>query len=324
MAGWGAIALQLLPSVIGAMGNVTSSYINSQGSNSSAMNQSTMNTQTGNTTMSGNMNQATGTQGAQVTQGSTSGISDILGKALTGITGNNSQTAANFNAGQATTANNLQSGQWSLGNLMNLWSNARANELTAQSQASAMAFNREESQKNRDWQQMMSSTAYQRGVEDLKKAGLNPALAAYNGFGASSGSGGQAAVGNTTFSHAQASAVPAAHAATMQAMYDYGNNTSQFLQNAMQAINTAKETKNWKEAGYMQSIMQNIGSTSAKTVGNIAQTANNTYNNEQSGRQTTTPTTVEAGKKIVDVGNNAKTKAAGAALYGLGKAMRKW
>lgn len=308
MAGWGAIALQLLPSVVGALGNVASSWINSQGSNSSAMNQNTMNTQTGNTSMTGNTSQTTGTQGAQVTQGSTSGISDILGKALTGITGNNSQAAANFNSGQATTANNLQSAQWSLGNLMNLWSNARANELTAQSQASAMAFNREESQKNRDWQQMMSSTAYQRGVEDLKKAGLNPALAAYNGFGASSGSGGQAAVGNTSFSHAQASAIPAAHTATMQAMYDYGNNTSQFLQNAMQAINTAKETKNWKEAGYMQSIMQNIGSTSAKTVGNIAQTANNTYNNKSSEESATAPRiATEADKAITNLRNKWNT-----------------
>lgn len=308
MAGWGAIALQLLPSVVGALGNVASSWINSQGSNSSAMNQNTMNTQTGNTSMTGNTSQTTGTQGAQVTQGSTSGISDILGKALTGITGNNSQAAANFNSGQATTANNLQSAQWSLGNLMNLWSNARANELTAQSQASAMAFNREESQKNRDWQQMMSSTAYQRGVEDLKKAGLNPALAAYNGFGASSGSGGQAAVGNSTFSHAQASAIPAAHTATMQAMYDYGNNTSQFLQNAMQAINTAKETKNWEEAGYMQSIMQNIGSTSAKTVGNIAQNANNTYNNKSSKESATAPRiATEADKAITDLKNKWNT-----------------
>lgn len=304
MAGWGAIALQLMPSVIGALGNIATSWINSKGSNSSAMNQSTMNTQTGNTSMTGNTNQTTGTQGEQVTQGSTSGISDILGKALTGITGNNSQTAAKFNAGQATTANNLQNGQWALGNLMNMWSNARANELTAQSQASAMAFNREESQKNRDWQQMMSSTAYQRGVEDLKKAGLNPALAAYNGFGSSSGSGGQAAVGNTTFSHAQASAIPAAHTANMQAMYDYGNNTSQFLQNAMQAINTAKETKNWEEAGYMQSIMQNIGSTSAKTVGNIAETANNTYNNRSSEETATAPRIgIEADKAINDLKN---------------------
>lgn len=249
-----------------------------------------------------------GNPSTQVTQGSTSGISDILGKALTGITGNNSGAAANFNAGQASTANNLQTGQWALGNLMNLWSNARANELTAQSQASAMAFNREESQKNRDWQQMMSSTAYQRGVEDLKKAGLNPALAAYNGFGASSGSGGQAAVGNTTFSHAQASAIPAAHTASMQAMYDYGNNTAQFLQNAMQAINTAKETKNWEEAGYMESIMQNIGSSSAKTVGNIAQTANNTYNNKSSEEKATAPRIAkEADKTITDLKNKWNT-----------------
>ena len=308
MAGWGAIALQLLPSVVGALGNIASSYINSQGSNSSAMNQSTMNNQVGTTSTNGNMSQATGTQGAQVTQGSTSGISDILGKALTGITGNNSGAAANFNAGQASTANNLQTGQWALGNLMNLWSNARANELTAQSQASAMAFNREESQKNRDWQQMMSSTAYQRGVEDLKKAGLNPALAAYNGFGASSGSGGQAAVGNTTFSHAQAASIPAAHTASMQAMYDYGNNTAQFLQNAMQAINTAKETKNWEEAGHMQSIMQNIGSSSAKTVGNIAQTANNTYNNKSSEEKATAPRIAkEADKAITDLKNKWNT-----------------
>lgn len=314
--GWGAIALQLLPSVIGALGNIATSYINSKGSNSSAMNQSTMNTQVANTSTSGNMSQETGTQGEQITQGNTSGIADILGKALTGITGNNAGAAANFNASQAQTANNLQFGQWALGNVMNMWSNARANELTAQSQTSAMAFNREESQKNRDWQQMMSSTAYQRGVEDLKKAGLNPALAAYNGFGASSGSGGQAAVGNTTFSHAQASAIPATHTATMQAMYDYGNNTAQFLQNAMQTINTAKETKNWEEAGYMQSIMQNIGSSSAKTVGNIAQTANNQYNNESSEETASAPRiAAEADRAITDLKNkwnpNGKGKFSG-------------
>lgn len=70
----------------------------------------------------------------------------------------------------------------------------------------AMSYNSGEAMANREWQERMSSTAYQRAVEDMKKAGLNPILAFANG-GASTPGGSAGTISGASMGLASSSAL---------------------------------------------------------------------------------------------------------------------
>ena len=70
----------------------------------------------------------------------------------------------------------------------------------------AMNYNSAEALKDREFQERMSSTSYQRAVEDMKKAGLNPILAYANG-GASTPGGSGATITGASMGMPSASAL---------------------------------------------------------------------------------------------------------------------
>lgn len=98
---------------------------------------------------------------------------------------------------------------------------AIANKIQADMWQQQAQFNAAEAQKDRDYQERMSNTSYQRAMADLRAAGLNPILAAMN-MGASTPSGAVASSGLASAHKANAYANQRSYSKS----YNKGENTA--------------------------------------------------------------------------------------------------
>lgn len=164
----------------------------------------------------------------------------------------------------------------------NQFSNAglqRAENLKARSHATeermaSEKFNQAEAQKNRDWQEYMSNTSYQRMMSDLKEAGINPYFAIQGG-GASTPSGSTAS-SSAHPSGANSTKDPLGMLVPLIGLIMGGINTGATL-SQRSADNMAKILSTEKVAGMKMSSIEKVANLkiSAQEKDNIARILSN-------------------------------------------------
>ena len=170
-------------------------------------------------------------------------------------------------------------------NAMSFMSSILSNIMNAGSQASAKKYNSAEAAAERAFEKEMRGTAYQDTVKDMIAAGINPILAASNGATATP-SGASASIGTQRYNQ------QSAQAASVSAMYEYGNNTAELANRYLELAKKATSAKQYHSAKSWNEAASSLAQSSAKQV------ADYSYMAEELGDKL-----MDTGKEI---GNNVR------------------
>lgn len=223
--------------------------------------------------------------GSEITQGSLTApqqLGSTLMSTPTGVTTFNNQQSVDK-------ANMLQMMMGLLSNLAN-----------AGSQASAKKYNSAEAAAERAFQQQMRGTAYQDTVKDMIAAGINPILAATNGA-TPTPSGASASIASQHYNQ------QSAQAASVSAMYEYGNNTAELAEKFVNLSKQSTSAKQYKAAKSWNQAASELATSSARQVQQYSYAANK-LGKALAATKDAVRKAGEAAKKSVDKGANEYAK----------------
>lgn len=133
--------------------------------------------------------------------------------------------------------------------------------------SAAMNFNSTEAMKNREWQEHMSNTAYQRAVADMKEAGLNPILAFQNG-GASTPGGSAGTISGASMGAPSSSALGVSRASGfVPSSYSSESWSQSDWYNAAQSWNQMLSSTGMTPYG-LQETLSDIGKNAGNAIDN--------------------------------------------------------
>lgn len=184
-------------------------------------------------------------------------------------------------------------------NALQMISGLLSNLANAGSQASAKKYNSAEAAAERAFEKEMRGTAYQDTVKDMIAAGINPILAATNGA-TSTPSGASASIGSQRYNQ------QSAQAASVSAMYEYGNNTAELADKYLQLAKQATSAKQIKSAKSWEQAASELASSSAKQVSDYTHAASKLSESLTGAGKAAKKAAEKAGKAAKDTAGNFK------------------